>query len=64
MGQAANAAYTRTKCLDEAKNKAALCSTTAGEEASDEAEDALDALRIEIAKAERDYRDCKANAGG
>jgi hypothetical protein len=64
MGQAANAAYTRTKCLDEAMNKATLCSNTAADEASDEVEDALDALRIEIAKAERDYRDCKANAGG
>jgi hypothetical protein len=64
MGQAANAAYTRTKCLDEAKNKAALCSTTAGDEAADEAEGALDALRIEIDKADRDYRNCKASLGG
>lgn len=64
MGQAANAAFTRTKCRDEAKNKAAVCSTTAGDEASDEAEDALDALRIDIAKADRDYRKCKASIGG
>ena len=64
IGQAANAAFTRTRCLDEAKNKAALCSTTAGDEATDEAEDALDALRIEIAKADRDYQKCKASIGG
>jgi len=64
IGQAANAASTKTKCIDEAKNKAALCSTTAGDEASDEAEDALDALRTEIAKADRDYQKCKAGIGG